>query len=52
MSHQNGYFFEKHLFFFQTIVDTPDSKAKVILVMGSSVRIESIRFIKKNAFQL
>lgn len=47
MSHQNGYFFEKHLFFFRTFVYAPDSKAKVILVMGSSVRIETIRFTKK-----
>ncbi|EJL30034.1 hypothetical protein PMI05_01650 [Brevibacillus sp. BC25] len=50
MSHQNGYFFEKHLFSFQTFVDIPDLKAKMILVMGLSVRIESIRFIKKKCF--
>ncbi|GEC88167.1 MULTISPECIES: hypothetical protein [Brevibacillus] len=40
MSHHIGYFFEKYLFFFQTIVDTPDLKAKEILVMGLSVQID------------
>jgi hypothetical protein len=39
MSHQIGYFFEKHLSFFQTFVEVPGSKTKVILVMGLSVRI-------------
>lgn len=51
MSHQIGYFFEKHLFFFQTTVLKPGFKSKSDTSYGLVCTNRSVSS-KKNASQL